>query len=669
VRLENTQAELLALAEVEVFPRTTDILPPTVTTLNFQSTTNLLATMNFSEALDPDTAANPANYVFTGGPVVSSAALLPSGTTVILTIDKLPPNSAYALRVSGVKDKAGNALVATNFSGTMGFYELNWARGGTASASSTGWGGVPERAIDGGTDSDFNHASVFHSNSQTGDWWEVDLGGTRDVGQVRVWLRTDQNAAPGNSNLTVTVFDESQTEIWRGTYPDNPLTATPATNMFAFTFGPALQARYVRVDNSITPFWFALAEVEVVAPYTNVSLTITKQPVDQVVAENHAATFGPVGATFQGAPQNVLTVQWMANGTNIPGANTLGYTTPILSLTDSEQEFQVAFLYSGVALTSSVVRLTVIPDLEPPLVQAVLPELGPGTVKLRVQFDELIDTTTAGEFWNYTPVNGFLIDSVTLGDDGRSVVLAASGLDALSGYYSLQVENVQDLVGNTIKATNVVGRLPASSVDVALVSSGAVATSSSVGWSGTPERAIDGNTDGDFANNSVCHSAEGDLAPWLNVDFGAAKTIGLVQIWWRTDGGLHPRDVNYTIKLLDEESTVVWSYQFDGLPPYPSAAVAVPEVPARYVQLEPQRNQFLHVAEVEAFEAFASVRLNLQRDGQNVIVSWPDTVTGYVLEATDTLIGGAWKEVSGVVNNSVKLPASTARQFYRLRMP
>ncbi len=66
--------------------------------------------------------------------MVSSATLLPSGTAVILAIDNLPPSTAYSLRISGVKDKAGNALVATNFSGTMGFYELNWARGGTASA-------------------------------------------------------------------------------------------------------------------------------------------------------------------------------------------------------------------------------------------------------------------------------------------------------------------------------------------------------------------------------------------------------------------------------------------------------------------------------------------------------------------------------------------------------
>jgi hypothetical protein len=256
-----------------------------------------------------------------------------------------------------------------------------------------------------------------------------------------------------------------------------------------------------------------------------------------------------------------------------------------------------------------------------------------------------------------------------LGNDGRSVVLGVSGLDAQLGYYVVRIENVQDLVGNIITATNVAGHFPISSLDVALASGGAVATSSSVGWSGVPERAIDGNTDGNYNNGSVCHSATGDATPWLNVDFGALKTIGLVQVWWRTDGGLHGRDINYTIKLLDEASAVVWSYQFDGLPPYPSAAVAVPGVPARYVQLEPQRNQFLHVAEVEAFEPFAVVRLNLQREGQNVVLSWPTTVTGFVLEATDTLVGGAWREVAGVVNNSVKLSANSARQFYRLRLP
>ena len=47
-------------------------------------------------------------------------------------------------------------------------------------------------------------------------------------------------------------------------------------------------------------------------------------------------------------------------------------------------------------------------------------------------------------------------------------------------------------------------------------------------------RAIDGNTDGDFAHNSVTHTAPGDAAPWWELTLPEPKSIDQIEIWNRT---------------------------------------------------------------------------------------------------------------------------------------
>lgn len=53
-------------------------------------------------------------------------------------------------------------------------------------------------------------------------------------------------------------------------------------------------------------------------------------------------------------------------------------------------------------------------------------------------------------------------------------------------------------------------------------------------WVGIAARANDGNTSGDWNNNSVTHTA-GDVQPWWQVDLGQLRQIGTIKIWNRTD--------------------------------------------------------------------------------------------------------------------------------------
>ncbi len=55
------------------------------------------------------------------------------------------------------------------------------------------------------------------------------------------------------------------------------------------------------------------------------------------------------------------------------------------------------------------------------------------------------------------------------------------------------------------------------------------------GNQGQPERAVDGNTDGSWGNNSVTHTAEPETEAWWQADLGASRQLGEIALWNRTD--------------------------------------------------------------------------------------------------------------------------------------
>lgn len=68
----------------------------------------------------------------------------------------------------------------------------NVALGAAATQKSVGFGGVPERAVDGRTDGAFSSRSVTHTaQPETQAWWQVDLGSSMPINSVELWNRTD----------------------------------------------------------------------------------------------------------------------------------------------------------------------------------------------------------------------------------------------------------------------------------------------------------------------------------------------------------------------------------------------------------------------------------------------------------------------------------------------
>jgi hypothetical protein len=70
------------------------------------------------------------------------------------------------------------------------------------------------------------------------------------------------------------------------------------------------------------------------------------------------------------------------------------------------------------------------------------------------------------------------------------------------------------------------------------------------------------------------------------------------------------------------------------------------------------------VIEVPSTEA---PTLSLTVSGDNVVISWPATATGYTLQSATVLTSSAWTDISGVQNNSYTVSKSAGNQFFRLK--
>ena len=109
----------------------------------------------------------------------------------------------------------------------------NIAMRGKASQSSTDFGGVAERAIDGKTNGNFTKGkSVSHTGRDKDPWWEVDLGREAEIENVVIWNRTD-GVGGRLANFRVELLDGDRKQVWQQMVaaPPNPsVTLSPDGN-------------------------------------------------------------------------------------------------------------------------------------------------------------------------------------------------------------------------------------------------------------------------------------------------------------------------------------------------------------------------------------------------------------------------------------------------------
>ena len=134
--------------------------------------------------------------------------------------------------------------------------ENHIAIGKPATQSSTGWGGVASRAVDGNTDGSYNTGeSVSHTQNEIA-WWRVDLEGVYDISSITIHNRTDCCADRlDGASLYIGLTDSNNPDDYTKLSDLNGNTQQPFINVNR-------QARYVMVRLNSANF-LSLAEVEV----------------------------------------------------------------------------------------------------------------------------------------------------------------------------------------------------------------------------------------------------------------------------------------------------------------------------------------------------------------------------------------------------------------------
>ncbi len=172
------------------------------------------------------------------------------------------------------------------------------------------------------------------------------------------------------------------------------------------------------------------------------------------------------------------------------------------------------------------------------------------------------------------------------------------------------------------------------------------ASQSSTGFGGSASRAIDGNTDGNYANNSVTHNQPPEDGAWWEVDLGAMTPIGRICIWWRTDCCFDRQD-DFTLIVLDSSRTEVFHETYPGRPPAPNYCRDIsPAVTGRILRLEARVPRIgdgsFSLAEVQVFEA-----------DPTVVVVDSEAISGFELSVTAAIAGGGSLEYVNVIQKGL----------------
>ncbi len=130
----------------------------------------------------------------------------------------------------------------------------NLALGKETNQSSTGYGGVSSRAVDGNTSGNWNNRSITHTNNTYRPWWQVRLGQNYTIGSIKIWNRT--NCCSNRlSNFDVFVYNSAGNQVYKTT-----ITSTPSPSVTIHTGG--VTGSRVRVKlRGTNPL--SLAEVQV----------------------------------------------------------------------------------------------------------------------------------------------------------------------------------------------------------------------------------------------------------------------------------------------------------------------------------------------------------------------------------------------------------------------
>ena len=491
-----------------------DNTPPTLVVARGSSAFTTVA-VTFSEPLDLTTAQAPSNYQISGGITVSAATLgtAPNDNVVVLTTPKQAEASTYTVTVSNVKDVVGNTIAPNSTVDLKSFvFQAGAILHQKYDSVDDNTGSTPDNLFSdprypGGADRQdlesmmeyppggatrvaadparnyFDTLEGYFIPPTTGNYVFLTAGADR------WWLYLSTDDSPANRYMVAAEpggWSDARgwTQMYSGSLENrrsdlSTLNAWPTAPTITLTAG----RRYYMLEVHHDPSWcgaddFSATYIKegegdpangsaptltgsVVGAYidpTGAAVNITQQPVDTTAQAGKTAVF-TVAATGTSAYGGTVSYQWqrMAPGgttwTDIAGATTASYETPILLLADSGAKYQVVCSVPTVTVNSSVATLTVVSDAVPPQIAGAgaVPSQTGTTFDVGVTFNEVVDPVSAGNMANYTLSAGS-ISAIKYYPGSHGVVLTASGL-TVGNTYTVTVTGVKDVSGNAMTAT------------------------------------------------------------------------------------------------------------------------------------------------------------------------------------------------------------------------
>jgi len=114
-------------------------------------------------------------------------------------------------------------------------------------------------------------------------------------------------------------------------------------------------------------------------------------------------------------------------------------------------------------------------------------------------------------------------------------------------------------------------------------------------------RAIDGNIDGAFGNNSVTHTVPGAVGEWWQIILDTPTNVSAIKIFNRTDACCIERLSDFTIDISDDRSSVLNTYKRITTAPNPSMTISLDGVLAKTIRITNNTTDALSLAEVEVY--------------------------------------------------------------------
>ncbi|CAC9651846.1 hypothetical protein, partial [uncultured Gammaproteobacteria bacterium] len=219
----------------------TAITPVTITNTNSAS----LVHYSISPAISNGLSFNKKTGTISGVPIATSDPVTYTVTAALMAmmeVDRRGQDTATVVIAVGVGD-------------------INLALGKPATESSTYTYSIPvaaSYAVDGNTDGKFLNGSVTHTNYEQGAWWQVDLGGQKNIKQIIIYNRTDC-CANRLSNYQVSISNKADfsTHIYQQDFH-----VAPNPKKIIQLDASGKQGRYVRIQ-LLDKDYLSLAEVQV----------------------------------------------------------------------------------------------------------------------------------------------------------------------------------------------------------------------------------------------------------------------------------------------------------------------------------------------------------------------------------------------------------------------